>query len=129
MTLGEIIKKYREDKNLSQRQFALASGLSNGYISMLENNLNPQTGEPMKTSLSAIKKIADVMGVAANELMVQASDIDIAMEWYNVNKSATIGDGLSAKKQALINAILDMDDSDVDVVTAAAEALIARREK
>lgn len=36
MTLGEFIRKYRSEHDLSQRQFALKCGLSNGYISMLE---------------------------------------------------------------------------------------------
>jgi len=36
MRLGEIIKKYREENNLSMDDFVKFSGLSKGYISMLE---------------------------------------------------------------------------------------------
>ena len=36
MTLKDLVIKYRADNGLSQRQFALQCGLSNGYISMLE---------------------------------------------------------------------------------------------
>lgn len=45
MTLGEIIVKYRLEHGLSQRQFALRCGLSNGYIAMIEKNRNPATGK------------------------------------------------------------------------------------
>ena len=48
MTLGMIIKEYRERNRLSQRQFALMCDVSNGYISMLEEGRNPKTNEPME---------------------------------------------------------------------------------
>lgn len=40
MTLGQIIRAYREENSMSMDSFAKASGLSKGYISQLENNLN-----------------------------------------------------------------------------------------
>ena len=46
MTLGQIIKAYRETNSMSMDDFSKASGISKGYISQLENNLNPKTGEP-----------------------------------------------------------------------------------
>lgn len=48
-----------------------------------------------------------------------------------IAKKSSIGNdgGLPEKKRALIEAILKLDDSDIDVVTAAADALIARRDK
>ncbi|HEQ7796970.1 TPA: helix-turn-helix transcriptional regulator, partial [Streptococcus pyogenes] len=38
MKLGEIIKNFREEKKLSMDRFAEKSGLTKGYISMLEKN-------------------------------------------------------------------------------------------
>lgn len=38
MTLGDIVKRYRSDNHLSMDDFARLSGLSKGYISMLERN-------------------------------------------------------------------------------------------
>ena len=46
MTLGQIIKAYRETNSMSMDDFSKASKISKGYISQLENNLNPKTGEP-----------------------------------------------------------------------------------
>ena len=45
MTLKDLVIKYRTENGLSQRQFALQCGLSNGYISMIERGVNPSTGE------------------------------------------------------------------------------------
>ena len=36
MTLGDLIKNYREETGMSMDEFAEKSGLSKGYISMLE---------------------------------------------------------------------------------------------
>lgn len=72
MTLGEIVIKYRGDHQLSQRQFAMKCGVSNGYISMIEKNENPATGKPLELSLPKIKAIAAAMGLTADELMRMA---------------------------------------------------------
>ena len=47
MTLSDLVQEYRREHGLSQRQFASICGLSNGYISMLERNVNPKTGQPV----------------------------------------------------------------------------------
>lgn len=55
MHLGEIIKKYREEHdNMSMDAFALRSGLSKGYISMLESNKNPRTGKLKRAAKKAV---------------------------------------------------------------------------
>lgn len=51
MTLKDLIIEYRNDHGLSQRQFATACGLSNGYISMLEKEMNPNTKLPVTPTL------------------------------------------------------------------------------
>lgn len=94
MTLGEIIKGFREERDLSQRQFAEACGVSNGYISMLERNVNPKTGQPMVPSLTAIKKIAAVMGITANDLLDQMDDVPIEITDVEelINEAPTVID-------------------------------------
>ena len=81
MTLGSIIKAYREEHSLSQRQFAAACELSNGYISMLEKNVNPKTGQSIAPSLLAIRKIAEVMHINMNDLLTQVDDMTVDL--YN----------------------------------------------
>lgn len=77
MTLGEFIKAYREKNDLSQRQFADKSGVSNGYISMLEKNENPKTGQPLSPSMPVLKKIAAAMGMTVNDMCSFVDDMAI----------------------------------------------------
>ncbi len=75
MTLGEIIENYLTDKDLSQRQFAKLCGVSNGYISMLINNLNPATGKPLVPSLRLVMSIAHGMNMSLEDLISKIDDI------------------------------------------------------
>jgi len=52
MNLGVIIKNIRKQKGQTQQQFALNSGITQTYLSQIENN----TKEP---NLSTLKKISD----------------------------------------------------------------------
>ena len=74
MTFSELLIKYRSDHSLSQRKFAEQCNLSNGYISMLENNLNPSTGKPVIPTLPALNKIAHGMGISLDELLSMVDD-------------------------------------------------------
>lgn len=68
MRLGELIKKYRYDHDMSMDSFAKASGLSKAYISMLENNKNPNTGRTISASLETYKSVAKGMNITIEEL-------------------------------------------------------------
>lgn len=69
MYIGEIIKQYRTERNLSMDEFARRANMSKGYISMLENNKNPKTKKPITPSLETIKQIASTIGVEINTLI------------------------------------------------------------
>lgn len=62
MNLRDIVQTYRKKNNLSQQQFAAICGLSNGCISMIERNINPSTGIPVKPSIETLQKLATGMG-------------------------------------------------------------------
>lgn len=83
MTLKELITGYREEHNMSQRQFATACGLSNGYISMIEREVNPNTGEKIVPTLVALQKLATGMHITLADLLIRVDDmpVDIAAEW------------------------------------------------
>ena len=61
MNLGEIIKKYRQEHNLSLQDFANKIGSSRSYIHMLEKNINPSTNKPINPSIETLKSLADAM--------------------------------------------------------------------
>lgn len=75
MQIGEIIKKYRAEHEMSQRSFAALCNLSNGYISMLEEGKNPKTDDPIVPSVSTLKKIAVAMGLTLGGLLEKVDDI------------------------------------------------------
>ena len=62
MKIGEIIKNYTTEHNISIREFSRKANLSNTYISNLVN------GEDKNPSLEAISKIAAAMGITSQQL-------------------------------------------------------------
>lgn len=82
MKLGDLIREYREQHDLSQRQFAMSCGLSNGYISMLEKGKNPKTNRPVTPTLQQLKKLADGMGTTMMDMLERVDDmpVDLATE-------------------------------------------------
>jgi transcriptional regulator with XRE-family HTH domain len=75
MTLGEFVLNYRLKCGLSQRQFAIRCGVSNGYVSMIEKNINPKTQQPLVPSIPVLTKIASGMGLSLNELFRLVDDM------------------------------------------------------
>ncbi|MBS4201857.1 helix-turn-helix transcriptional regulator [Bacillus sp. FJAT-49732] len=67
---GEYIKKFRKQRNLTIRQLELYSGVSNSYLSQLENG---KRGIP---SAEILKKLSGPLDVPQNELMIAAGYID-----------------------------------------------------
>lgn len=80
MTLGDLIVDYRQKNRLSQRQFASICGLSNGYISMLEKGINPNTEQPIIPTLPALKKLADSMGTTLESILSSVDDMPVSLE-------------------------------------------------
>lgn len=80
MTVGQIIKAYRTEHGLSQDDMAERTGLSKSYISILERNRNPKTGEPPVASLKTIKLVAQAIGSDFDSIFSQLdSDLKIAI--------------------------------------------------
>lgn len=69
MFLGEVIKKYREEHDLSLRAFANRCGLSYTYISMLEKNKDYRTGKPIAPTVDSVKYIAKAMNMSIDNLL------------------------------------------------------------
>lgn len=122
MTLGNIIENYRNEHHMSQRQFALKCGLSNGYIDMLEKNRNPNTGKPIRYSTDVLKKVAAVMGITGDELVrmidgnteillidAGSSTTDLKSEIFK--KIARLDPDSCIRLDAYLDGLLDNQDS------------------
>lgn len=79
MTLGDLILRYRQEHRLSQRQFATIANLSNGYISMLEKGINPNTSQPIVPTLPVLKKLADGMNTTVEDIFSKVDDMPISL--------------------------------------------------
>ncbi len=79
MELGRIVKEYRKEEGLSQRQFAGLCGVSNGYISMIEEGINPKTNEPIQPSLPMLKKLACAMDISL-DILIASCEIENDIE-------------------------------------------------
>ena len=69
MKLGEIIKKFRYDNDMTMQEFADKSGLSKGYISMLEKNKHPQSKRELVPSFETYKKVASEMCMPLDDFL------------------------------------------------------------
>ena len=74
MFLGEIIKKYRIEHELSQRDFSKLSGLSYTYISALEKNKDYRTGKPISPTLETVRDVAKGMNIPIDDLLKVLDD-------------------------------------------------------
>lgn len=70
MKFGELIRKRREEKEITLRAFSKAVGLAAAYVSMMERGMNTPPG-PEK-----IKRMAKVLELDPDELMGAAKKVD-----------------------------------------------------
>ena len=69
MVLGDIIKKFREENNLSMQNLADMLGTTRSYIHMLEHNKNPKTNKPVNPSIETIKQLSKIMRIDIDDLL------------------------------------------------------------
>ena len=77
MKLSELIIEYRREHGIPQRQMASQCSLSTGYISLIEKEINPQTGKPMVPSLAVLNKLAKGMGITLDNLLSVCDDMPV----------------------------------------------------
>ena len=90
MLLGEIIKKYRDEHQMSLQDFANLIGTSRSYIHMLEKNVNPSTKKPISPSIETLKSLANAMNMDLDILLKQLnSEQDIYIDEKEYKKQFT----------------------------------------
>ena len=80
MKLSEIISSYRKEHGLSMDAMAQLCQVTKPYISMLENEKNTKTGEPIQPKAVTLVKIAKGMGISIDAL-VRMMDDDIVVKF------------------------------------------------
>lgn len=83
MTIGNLIKEKRLEKNISSRELARRSGVSQPYLSQLE------TGRNDNPSINAINKLSKGLGITLLELLIDTeyiSNEDVCRRKCEVDK-------------------------------------------
>ena len=69
MKLGEWLKKYRTEHQMSMQEMADACGFSKAYVSLLEKGINPTTKKPFSPTIQTFEKIARATGQDVDSLL------------------------------------------------------------
>lgn len=78
--LGEYIKNYRKEHELSLRQFAKMCDISHTHIDSIERGVDPRTGKTVKISNETILKIANAIDVKPDYLFNLSIGVDVNVE-------------------------------------------------
>ena len=116
MKLSNIVIDYRNIMQISQREFARRCGLSNSYISFIENEYNPRTGKPIVPTIEQYQKIASCMGMSLQQLF-EILDEDSPVELHQnpspvpkddpqIHAVSTMMEGMSKEQKDQILAIV-----------------------
>lgn len=119
MLLGEVIRKYRKDHDMTLQEFADKADLTKGYISMLERNYNPRNGGAIVPSLRTYNKVAVAMDMTIDDLMQM------------VNSDSMVSLAVTSKDEQIYahyNALAHLLDLEVnDIARAIAFAIEMKR--
>lgn len=125
MKLNEAIRKFREENNLSQREFARKCNLSHNTIHLLERGINPRSGKELIPDTLTYKKIADGMGLTMDELFCGLDQTELV----SLGTAMTDNDRLEALHQnpklgLLFDRQRKMSDADIDFMLQMADRIV-----
>jgi transcriptional regulator with XRE-family HTH domain len=113
--LGAFIRTQRKMANLSLRQLAELTSLSNPYLSQVERGLH-------QPSVRVLKAISDALNVSAETLMAQAGLIDaVTGEGQDTDEP-----GSSARTEEVIGADARLSDDQKAALIAVYRSMVAK---
>ena len=128
MKLKDLLKNYREENDISQREFARRCGLSHGTISLLEMGVNPQTGEKIEPDLRTYRRLADGMGITTADLskMLKTDNIVLgSMSEEDMQRLEALHQ--NPKLRMLFDIQKDLSESDLAAVLGVVNAIAKER--
>lgn len=137
MTLGDVIKSYRNENKVSMEYVANLCGITKGYVAMLEKNINSKTGRPVKPTIETIVKVCKGLHLDFNSVFDSLDDD------YEINISSSsspspelelteqdekliasfrrLNDSQQAKFLAYLDGLLDAKDESKSAMNSLAE--------
>ena len=108
MELKNVLKNFREENKLSQREFARMCDLSNSLISLLEMGVNPQTGKKISPDLETYKKIASGRGISSQSLFEMLDDTEMVdLSFTDLERAFGVEEIPKTKEAKIISAGID----------------------
>lgn len=99
--IGERIKLFREDRNLSQKDFAEKIGVSNSRVSNWEQGIN-------RPDVDLLKKICETLNVSPSELL----DVHLDTEELTEHEKQIIRSyRMKTDLQKAVNILLGLEES------------------
>jgi XRE family transcriptional regulator of biofilm formation len=81
--IGETVKRFREEKNLSISELAVITGVAKSYISSIERNIKSNP------SIHILEKIAEGLDVPLITILNENKTVeDLDSEWLSLLKKA-----------------------------------------
>lgn len=125
MVIGKIINEYRLSHDMTMQEFADKSGLSKGYISMLEKGVHPQNGKEIIPSIETVQKLARAMGISVDTLL-ESVDGD---QLVDISHDEVKYDPLEgAKYELLLELFKSLDEMDQEMLIKQAKFLLSQKE-
>lgn len=130
MRIGKLIRDYRTENGISQREFARRCELSNSLISILEMGVNPQTGKTVEPDMRTYRRLASGMGITVEALMEQLRAGRVSQK---INISEEDQQRLEALHQnprlgLLFDRTSKMSSADVETMLAVAASILKEQE-
>ncbi len=99
--IGERIKLFREDRNMSQKDFAEKIGVSNSRVSNWEQGIN-------RPDVDLLKKICETLNVSPSELL----DVHLDTEELTEHEKQLIRNyRMKTDLQKAVNILLGLEES------------------
>lgn len=122
MKLSNIVVDYRKRLQISQREFARRCGLSNSYISFIENEYNPRTGKPIVPTLEQYRKIAEGMDITVQRLFeLLDKDSPVNLQYFASDSSPDDDPQIRIVSGMMENMSAEQKDQIVAIVRAVVE--------
>ena len=127
MTLGEFIKKYREEHGLSVRYFASLSGISPQQIINIEKGIG-NDGKPMTSTMKTYKKIAKAVNMDEKDFMNLLNDNVVVNPSDNKNTAIQEDNGQKEKYEELKRMLDQLTDENAASLKEYALFLLQRQQ-
>lgn len=112
MKIGEWLKLYREQHNLSMQALADLCGFSKAYINVLEKGINPKTGKSISPTIQTFEKIARGTKTDVDTLLkILDGDQPITLNASDELPAVSpTGQKIDARTRRQLEAVLDDDN-------------------